>query len=115
MARPMQFFFKKKWAELKVGRVLVTRPTDLFYYLLLFLLLQVSSGTFFVFLCSPSLGSLYAFLTIFWFWAHMAPVVPLVYLLQGGPVNQWAARFHPELSLLPKSPALFRGFKLVIE
>ena len=36
-------------------------------------------------------------------------------LLAHKAVCQWVARLHPETSLLPKSPALFRGFKLVIE
>ena len=36
-------------------------------------------------------------------------------LFRCDPVYQWAVYFHPELSLLPKSPALFRGFKIVIE
>ena len=109
-------FFKKKVGRVEDGSSFCNSAREfvllLFYFFLLFLPFSVN---FFVFLYSPPLGPLSAFQSLFWFWTHVASAISLNYLLQGGPLSQWTAYFHPELSLLPKSPALFRGFKIVIE
>ena len=112
----MLFFFKKKVGRVDDGsRFVISARVFFCFFFSFFLLFLPLSVTFFVFLSLPPLGPLSAFQSLFWFWTHVASAISLNYLLQGGPLSQWTAYFHPELSLLPKSPALFRGFKIVIE